>query len=77
MRMTVMLKVNMTEKASTTHLIRFKWNSEMVGDLIDALQNYKTVCEYQSIDFSSKKRYARIWQGNIKKNYKGKTKTGT
>ena len=43
MSMAGILKKNMVEKASTTHLIRLKWNSEMVEDLIDALQNYKAV----------------------------------
>ena len=45
----------MAEKAITTHFIRFKWNSEMVEDLIDALQNYKTVCKYQGLDFNADK----------------------
>ena len=34
----------MTEKASTTHHIGSKWNSEIVEDRTDALQNYKAVC---------------------------------
>ena len=47
------LKINMMARASTTHLIRFKWNSKMVEDLIDFLRNYKAVCEYQSLDFNA------------------------
>ena len=45
----------MAEKASTMQLIRFKWNSEMVEDLIDDLQNYEAVCEYQGLDFNADK----------------------
>ena len=65
------LKINMTEKASTTHLIRFKWNSEMVEDLIDALQNYKAVCEYQGLDFNADKvkQYEEI-RKNLARKYK-------
>ena len=40
----------MVEEASTTHLIRFKWHSEMVEDLTDALQYNEAVFEYQGPD---------------------------
>ena len=65
------LKINMAEKASTTHLIRFKWNSEMVEDLNDALQNYKAVCEYQGFDFNADKvkHYEEI-RKNLARKYK-------
>ena len=57
----------MAEKASTTHLIRFKWNSEMVED---ALQNYKAICEYQGLDFNAKvKQYEEI-RKNLARKYK-------
>ena len=45
----------MTKKASTTHLIQFKWNSDIVKELIDAFQNYKAVCRYHGFDFNSVK----------------------
>ena len=48
--MTGILKINMVEEASTTHFIRFKWNSEMVEDLTDALQYNEAVFEYQGPD---------------------------
>ena len=65
------LKINMTEKASTTHLVRFKWNSEMVKDRIDALQNYKAVWEYQGLDFNADKvkQYEEI-RKNLARKYK-------
>ena len=61
----------MAEKAITTHFIRFKWNSEMVEDLIDALQNYKTVCKYQGLDFNADKvkQYEEI-RKNLARKYK-------
>ena len=61
----------MAEKASTTHLTRFKWNSEIVEDLIDALQNYKAVCEYQGLDFNANKvkQYEEI-RKNLARKYK-------
>ena len=43
----------MAEKASAKHFTQFKLNSEMVEDLSDALQNYKTVREYQEFDFNA------------------------
>ena len=48
MRITEIIKIKQV-------LIQFKWNSEIVEDLIDALQNYKAVCEYQCLDFNANK----------------------
>ena len=71
MCMAEILKINMAEKASTTHLIRFKRNSEMVEDLIDALRNYKVVYEYQGLDFNADKvkQYEEI-RKNLARKYK-------
>ena len=61
----------MAEKASTMHLMRFKWNSKMIEDLIDALQNYKAVREYQGLDFNADKvkQYEDI-RKNLARKYK-------
>ena len=48
MRMTEIIKIKQV-------LIQFTSNSEIVKDLIDALQNYKAVCEYQCLDFNANK----------------------
>ena len=61
----------MAEKAITTLHIRFEWNSEMVKDLIDALQNYKAVCKYQDLDFNANK--VKQYE-EIRKNLAGKYK---
>ena len=42
----------MAKYASTTHLILLKQTSKKMEDLIDALHNYKAVCEYQGLDFT-------------------------
>ena len=67
----------MAEKASITHLIGFKWNSGMVEDLIDALQNYKAVCEYQGLDFNANKvkQYEEI-RKNLARKYKEESSFG-
>ena len=76
--MTGILKLNMAEKASTMQLIRFKWNSEMVEDLIDDLQNYKAVCEYQGLDFNADqvKQYEEI-RKNFARKYTEESFFGT
>ena len=62
----------MTKHASTTHLILLKQTSKMVEDLIDALHNYKAVCEYQGLDFTfdKVKKFEEIHKA-LAKNYKG------
>ena len=64
MRMTEIIKIKQV-------LIQFTSNSEIVEDLIDALQNYKAVCEYQCLDFNANKvkQYEEI-RKNLARKYK-------
>ena len=61
----------MTKYASTTHLLLLKQTSKMVEDLIDALHNYKAVCEYQGLDFTfdKVKKFEEMHKA-LTKNYK-------
>ena len=53
------LKINMAEKANAKYLIQFKWNWEMVKNLINTLKNCKAVCEYQGFDIKV------LWLGTV------------
>ena len=65
------LKINMAEKANTKYLIQFKWNSEMVKNLINTLKNSKAVCEYQGFDFNADKvRHCEEIRKNFERKYK-------
>ena len=43
------------KKANKTPKKKWKWSDDMINDLIDALKNYKSVSEYNSIDFNADK----------------------
>ena len=66
MRITEIIKIKQV-------LIQFKWNSEIVEDLIDALQNYKAVWEYQCLEFNANKvkQYEEI-RKNLARKYKAR-----
>jgi CO dehydrogenase/acetyl-CoA synthase delta subunit len=43
------------KKGSKAQKKKWKWSDDMIKDLIDALKNYKSVSEYNSIHFSADK----------------------
>ena len=65
------LREKASKEKSVSTAAKFKWNNEMIRELLDSLKEFKAMMEFNNLDFNAgePRQYKEVWRILSKKHY--------